>query len=309
MSAFFFRVVRVPRGRPRHRARCVALAALALGCAGSEPRPSPGADVDDYGAAIAASAPAQRIVSLNPATTEILFALGAGPRIVGRSRWDQWPVEARSVPEVGDAIRPSVERVLALRPDLVVLYASGDNRAAAAAFRRAELPVVALRVDRIEDFVRAVRVLGRLVGLADAARTAVDSVQRSLDRVREAMRAVDRPGVFIHVWDSPLMAIGGGSFLSELVDIAGGRNVYGDRPEPSPQVSFEDLVRRDPQVIVAGPHEAARLSADPRWAALSAVRAGRVLAYDTMLVARPSMRLGEAARSLARLLHPDVVVP
>jgi ABC-type Fe3+-hydroxamate transport system substrate-binding protein len=320
MSAFLFGSL-LPHRSGACRLRLVA-AVLVLGtaCARGERRveAAPGdreAEVlsavarDDYGAALPATGPAQRIVSLNPTTTEILFALGAGPRVIGRSRWDQWPVAARDVPEVGDAIRPSVERILAARPDLVLLYASGDNRAAAAALASAGVPVVALRVDRLADFSRCVRILGALTGLADAAEAAVDSVERSIGVVREAMRDVSRPAVFIHVWDNPLMAIGGGSFLSELVEVAGGRNVYGDRPEPSPQVSFEDLVQRDPAVILVGPGEVARLGQDARWAPLRAVREGRVLAYDTMLVARPSMRLGEAARSLAQLLHPGAVVP
>ncbi len=294
------------------------LVACAVGCRAGDTSTGDQADAthratidltrDDYGVAVVPGA-AQRIVSLNPTTTEILFALGVGDRIVGRSRWDQWPEAARRVPALGDAIRPSVEQVLAARPDLVLLYASGDNRAAAAALGGAGITVVALRVDRIADFERCVRVLGALTGRDEAARAAVDSVRRSLASVRVAMQGAPRPSVFLHVWDNPLMAIGGGSFLSELVDIAGGRNVYADRPEPSPQVSFEDLVRRDPDAILAGPLEVTRLAADARWQALRAVQQGRVLAYDTALVARPSMRLGEAARSLARLLHPGAVLP
>ncbi|MEP7380051.1 MAG: helical backbone metal receptor [Gemmatimonadota bacterium] len=286
------------------------VAGMLAGCTGTDRGPDAAVDaIDDYGQLIVATTPAHRIVSVNPTTTEILFALGAGDRVIGRSRWDQWPAAARAVPEVGDAIRPSVERILAAHPDLVVLYASGDNRAAADALRTAGLQVVALRVDHIADFERCVRVLGRLTGLEDAATVAVDSVDRSLDVVRRAMQDVTRPRVVIHVWDNPLMAIGGGSFLSELVEIAGGHNVYADRTEPSPQVSFEDLVRRDPEVILAGPSDAARLATDPRWSKLRALSDGRILAYDTTLVARPSMRLGEAARSLAALLHPGAVIP
>lgn len=285
----------------------VLISAVIAGCSRGQPaRDDSAAVVDDYGEAIIASPPARRIVSLNPTTTEILFALGAGDRVIGRSRWDQWPEAARAVPEVGDAIRPSVERILAAHPDLVVLYASGDNRAAADALRKAGLRVVALRVDRIADFARCVTLLGALTGESDAASVAVDSVERSLAAVKRAMQGKSRPRVFIHVWDNPLMAIGGGSFLSELVEIAGGRNIYGDRPEPSPQVSFEDLVRREPDVILAGPVDAARLRREPRWTRLLALRKGRIVAYDTSLVGRPSMRLGEAAHSLATLLHPSV---
>lgn len=331
MSAFFVRgtVTRRHTGaRALTRALAIAFCAVSAACASRERSREEGRDTtaaaqranandsgaadltrDDYGNTISAAAPARRIVSLNPTTTEILFALGEGGRVIGRSRWDQWPEAARQVPALGDAIRPSVEQVLAARPDLVLLYASGDNRAAAAAITDAGIPVVALRVDRIADFERCVRILGLLTGRRDVAQLAIDSVRRTLKGVRDATRGLQKTSVFLHVWDNPLMAIGGGSFLSELVDIAGGHNVYADLPEPSPQVSFEDLVRRDPDAILAGPLEVARLNADARWRSLRAVRAGHVLAYDTSLVARPSMRLGEAARALARLLHPDVVLP
>ena len=287
----------------------LALAGVVVACAKTERPRAPAADRDDYGTPIVVAAPAERIVSLNPTSTEILFALGAGSKLVGRSRWDNWPAAARAVPDVGDAIRPSVEQILAVRPTLVVLYASGDNRDAARALEATGIRVVALKIDRIADFTRGVLMLGRLSGTDIAARIIVDSVGRSLARVRDAMRNAQRPTVFIHVWDNPLMAIGGGSFMSELVEIAGATNVYADLSAPSAQVSFEDLLRRAPDAILAGPDAAARLSGEPRWRALGAVRDGKLLTYDTSLVARPSVRLGEAARSLAALFHPERAIP
>jgi len=297
MPAFSFSLARL--------ARVTLLAGVAVACGGGERQVAVDATRDDYGAVVDTLPVARRIVSLNPTTTEILFALGAGDRVVGRSRWDQWPDAARAVPEVGDAIRPSIERVLAARPDLVVLYAGGDNRDAADALTRAGVRVVALRVDLIADFLRALRLLGALTATGAAAGTIADSVTATLDAVRRATPpGAPRPTVFMHVWDNPLMAIGGGSFMSELVDIAGGRNVYADHPEPSAAISFEDLLRRNPDVVLAAPIAARELREAARWQSLPAVREGRVLTYDTTLVARPSVRLGEAARSLATLLHP-----
>lgn len=299
-----------PREAPEAERRAAG-AEVGGGDSGSAANAAPARD--DYGVAIDYAARARRIVSLNPTTTELLYALGAEASLVGRSRWDRWPPAAQDVPEVGDAIRPSVERVVALRPDLVLLYASGDNRAAAQAMAAAGLRVVALRVDRIADFERCVRVLGGLTGRGGEAAVALDTMRASLAAVRAMMDSVarrdGRPSVFLHVWDNPLLAIGGASYLSELVEVAGGRNVYGDIDQPSPQVSFEDLARRDPAVILAGPAEVPRLAGESRWKGLRAVREGRVLAYDTTLVSRPSLRLGEGARALARLLHPGARLP
>jgi iron complex transport system substrate-binding protein len=247
-----------------------------------------------------------RIVSLNPGTTELLFAIGAGPRVVGRTTWDVWPDSARAVADLGPGMRPNVEAVLARKPDLVLLYASNENRAAAAQLEAAHIPVLALKVDRIEDFRRATRILGRATDDSARAAAVVDSVSRTLERVRAETAALPHPSVFWHVWDAPLYTIGAGSFLDELVVIAGGRNIYHDFSEPSPQVSLEDIVRRDPDVILAGPEGKARIETSPAWRSVRAVRAGRVRAVDTNLVGRPSVRLGEAAVSLARMLHPEL---
>lgn len=263
--------------------------------------------LDDSGDPLPTGTAYRRIVSLNPATTELLFALGAGDRVVGRTHWDAWPPEALQVPDLGDGIRPSVETVIAARPDLVILYATGDNKEAARALRAAGIAVMSLRTDLIADFERVARILGSAVGETDRARATVDSVRATLERVRRATAALPRPTTFMLSWENPLMTIGSGSFLSELVDIAGGRNVFGDLTDPSPQVSFEEVLRRNPDVVLGRPETASKLGENPRWRGLPAVREGRVLVMDTSLVGRPGVRLGEAAVSIAQLLHPGVV--
>jgi ABC-type Fe3+-hydroxamate transport system substrate-binding protein len=263
--------------------------------------------IDDFGDSLRVGQPFKRIVSLDPTITEILFAIGAGDKLVGRSHWDAWPTAALRLPDLGPGIRPNVEAVLARRPDLVLLYASQDNRGAAAKLRAAGVATAAFRVDQIDAFRRVTPLLGRLSGDSLAARLTVDTVNRSLERVREATAGRPRPKVLIPAWDTPLLVIGGGSFVSQVVSIAGGDNVYGAIPERSPQVTLEDVVRHDPDVILIGPERRQRYLSHPRWQTLRAVRQGHVLALDTALVWRASTRLGEAAASIARLLHPDVV--
>lgn len=248
-----------------------------------------------------------RIVSLNPTTTELLFALGARQRLVGRSRWDVFPPAALKIPDVGDALRPNVERVLSVEPDLVVLYESAENAAAVERLQAAGVDVLVLRIDLLADLRRAIDTLGVLLGDTTQANLVRDSVFASLHRVRDATAGLERPTVFWHVWDSPIITIGSGSFLTELVTIAGGRNVYEDIEAPSATVSLEDVVRRNPHYVLAGPVTAAHIRADPQWRAVAAVREGRVVVFDTMLVGRPSVRVGEAARALGRLLHPGSV--
>jgi ABC-type Fe3+-hydroxamate transport system substrate-binding protein len=299
---------------------CVALVAVVGACGDSRSRTPAAADTgaatvaggplvirDDFGDTLRLRATPRRIVSLNPATTELFFALGAGDRLVGRTHFDLYPPAAQAVPDLGSAIPPNVESVLGVRPDLVTLYASNSNRDAATRLHAAGVPTLTLRIDHISEFRRAVEILGRVVGDTAQAAVVVDSVSRTLDRVRMAMQGKPRLTAFWKAWDSPVIAIGGGSFLSELVDIAGGRNIYGDDPRPAFDVTIEDVVRRDPDVVFAGPESGERMRAAPAWRALRAVREGRILIIDTMLVGRPGVRLGEAAVSLARLLHPGAL--
>jgi iron complex transport system substrate-binding protein len=235
----------------------------------------------------------------------VLFAIGAGDRLVGRTSFDLWPEAARALPDLGPGLRPNVEAVLAARPDLVVLYASDDNRDAARRLRAAGVATAAYRVDRIADFARVTRALGILTGRAVAANATVDSVEATLRRVRASTASRPAPTVFWPLYDQPLLAVGSGSYLNELIEIAGGKNVYAFMTAPSPRITFEDLVQRDPDVILATPTARARHLADRRWQVLRAVRESRVLAVDSNLVLRPGPRLGEAARSIAVLLHPD----
>jgi len=280
-----------------------AVAAIAVFTGCDRPEASAALARDDFGQAVSVDRVPSRIVSLNPATTEILFTIGAGSRLVGRSEYDLWPDSARLVPALGDAIRPNVEVVLASRPDLVILYASEDNRGPAERFRAAGVSTLSLKIDHISDFKRATALLGVILRDSARAQVVIDSVYGSLERVRVSSATLPRPSVFWHIWDAPLITIGRGSFMNELVDIAGGRNIYADIAGPSKSVALEDVAKRNPDFILAGPIGAATIRKDPRWRIVRAARDGKVLVVDTTLVARPSVRLGEAAESLARLLH------
>lgn len=284
--------------------RFVALLLLAATTACARDATQSAPEADDFGDPIIVRSAPRRIVSLNPATTDLIFALGAGDRLVGRTHWDVYPEAAKAVRDLGSGIRPNVEAVLGMRPDLVILYASKDNRAAASELRTAGVNTLSLKIDHIADFYYASRTIGRLLG--DSARGAIvaDSVERTLKRVRATTQSLDKPTVFWHIWDAPLITIGRGSYMNELIEIAGGRNIYGDVDQTSPAVSIEDVLKRNPRYIITGPEGSLKIMKDPRWSEAPAVRDRRILVVDTAIVGRPSVRLGEAAESIARLLHP-----
>jgi ABC-type Fe3+-hydroxamate transport system substrate-binding protein len=293
------------------RLRRVLLAALGFAsfsaCERRAASPPPDVPRDDFGSAIGQAAPAQRIVSLNPTTTEILFAIGAGRRLVGRSEYDTFPDSAKLVPSLGPALRPNVEAILAARPDLVLLYASDDNRPVADRLRGIGIRVLAFKIDSIATFRTDARLLGRLTGDSARAERVVDTVSATLERVRAATANLARPSVFMPTWEKPIIAIGGGSFMNELVEIAGGHNVYANVHAPSVAVTIEDVVQRNPDFVLTGAADAAHMRSSPTWSAIPAVRAGHVLPFDFDVVSRPSVQLGAAAVMIARLLHPGVV--
>lgn len=249
--------------------------------------------------AVRDEAPATRIVSLNPVATELVVAMGAHDRLVGRTHWD---LVAADVPDVGDGIQPNVEAILAQRPDLVILYESPANRSATDRLGAAGIRTLVVRTDRVADLARIASMLGAAIGDRAVGERVAAGVVATIDSVGALPRRERPLRAFWHIWDTPLLTIGRGSYLTELLEAAGGRSLFDDLAAPSPQVTLEEVVRRDPDVILAGPAGAARIRTNPAWAAVRAVREGRVLAVDTSLVGRPGIRMGEAAAHLHQLL-------
>jgi ABC-type Fe3+-hydroxamate transport system substrate-binding protein len=264
---------------------------------------------DEFGRLVSFTSVPQRVVSLSPTTTEIIFTIGANARLIGRSHWDHWPAAAMAVPDMGDAIRPNVEQLVAAHPDLVILYASEANESAAARLQRAGIRTLSLRISTVEEFYRDTRLLGRLLGDSAAGDQVADSVFRSLARVRAATARLPRPSVVWPVAARPPMVVGGGSFMNDLIEAAGARNVYAALPGPSRPVSIEDIVAHDPDFIIRGGSLDVSPSLDGAWLAIDAVRDGRIIHVPTTLVARPSVQMGMAAAALARALHRGIQLP
>jgi iron complex transport system substrate-binding protein len=273
-------------------------------CRPGDRAPSPGglAVTDDAGRQVTLARPARRIVSLSPAITELIFALGAGDRLVGRTTWCDYPPAARAVVSVGDALNPNIEAVTARRPDLVILYRSALTETAAQQLERLGIAAAVVRQDRLEDIARAARLVGRLTG-----RSAVgDSLAGSLERLIAAPRPTPRARLAFIVWDTPPMVIGGGSYLDQLASLAGAANVFHDIPSASATVSLETLAARDPDLIAvladSGAPAVPAWASRPEWRVLRAVRERRFLVLSGPLFGRPSPRAGAAVAALAQHL-------
>lgn len=296
--------------------RCCLLSA-ALACALIVPPGLPAQDIpdgirveDDAGRSLLLQKAPQRIVSLVPVATEILFSLGEGSRLVGRSRFDDQPPEARLVPDVGDAIRPSVEAVLLRTPDLVILVGGSDNADAVREMERLGVAHMVVLFNTLDELRVNIQRLGRVVGREDLARQLWEGIAGDLASVRSAVEGRPIPTVYYDVGYPPAFTVGAGSYLDALVSAAGGRNIFGDISSPSPRVSLEAIIARDPDVIVypvggSGPTHAAGPSDRTGWENLSAVRRGAVVEVPAELMHRLGPRVGHAARVLAVALHPD----
>src|SRR2546427_11419261 len=283
-----------------HLAGFVALTITA--CARGEHVPVRGgiAVPDDAGRRVTLAAPARRIVSLLPSFTEILFATGAGDRLVGRTTWCDYPLEALAVPSVGDGMPPSVEAVAARRPDLVVLYRSGPNVTAAEQLERLGIRTVLFDLNLLEELSPVARRLGMLTG----RRAGADSLARVMDSLAAQPPTPSTQSLVFIVWDNPPIVIGAGSYLDRLAALAGARNVFHDISSPSAQVAIETIAARDPEfvAVLSDSTGAPRYAARPAWQVVRAVQRRRFLFLSGQLFGRPGPRVAEAVRELRRRL-------
>lgn len=254
-------------------------------------------------AAAAAGAPAQRIVSLAPHLTELAFTAGAGDRILATVEFSNHPEAARKLPRIGDAFRIDLERLLALRPDAVLVWESGTPKSTVERIRALHLPVISFRTQRLEHVATVLREIGRLAGTSEVAERAATDYERTIQELRARYR--DRPPlrVFIEVDDRPLYTVNGQQIMSELVELCGGRNVFADLNELAPAISVESVIAANPQVIVSTddtvPDSAATWG---RWRHIEAVRTGNVYTLRSDDIARATTRLTVAAETVCRTL-------
>ena len=290
-----------------HRTHLAGLLLLAATACGRGSRAAPSGNLlvtDDAGRTVALARPPARIVSLSPAVTELLFALGVGDRLVGRTTWCDYPPAARQIPSVGDGLNPNIEAVVARHPDLVVLYRSALNETAATQLTRLGIPAVVVQQDRLEDIARASQLLGHLTG----ADRAGDSLAQSLqDLIAGKRPPAPLARVAFVVWDNPPVVIGAGSYLDELAGLAGAANVFHDVAEASATVGLETIVARNPDLIVVLRDSATTqlpgFIRRPEWQAVRAVRDGRILYLTGSRFARPGPRAGQAVAEFRRRLE------
>ena len=312
-----------PRGRrPRLSRWTTAAALIATGCVGpgeeADARDSIGSNaesvplvVDDAGDTLLTVPVRTRVVSMIPSVTELVLSLGGDDLLVGRTRYDTRP-ELAHLPSVGGGLDPDMESLLTLRPDLVVLWPDHDLRGVGARLAELGVPTYSAAVEGIADFRRHARNLGALLGRSAETGALLSTLDAGFEQVRASVEGRERPTVAYVVSLDPPTVAGPGTFVDSLVSIAGGRNVFHDLSAVWPQISLEEMVLRDPDLValsVSGGRGIEALRSAAGWTQVPAVQAGRIGAFDPDRFNRPGPGMARAAFELARWLHPAPSAP
>jgi len=254
---------------------------------------------DDEGIELHLDRPAQRVISLSPHLTEMMYAIGAGARLVGTVRGSDFPVEAASLPQIGDASGLDFERIVASRADLLLAWGSGNRSVDIARLRALGLKVLVLEPRRLEDIPRHLSVLGEVTGLRQQALAPSRNFESRVQRLRQRYAGRVRVRVLFTIWYQPLFTINGDHIISKVLDLCAADNVFASLPRLASEVSLEQVLLLDPDAIVVGSE--ADNAGPGNWAAfphLKAVRNGNVFSVSADLITRQTPRILEAADRL-----------
>ncbi len=257
---------------------------------------------------------AQRIVSTAPSITETLFAMGLGPRVVGVTIYCKFPAEAAKLPKIGNLMEPDVEAIVALKPDLVVVHKMPNHLLET--LTRLHIPIVEVQSQNLEAIYAGAREIGKAAGASDGAERMIRNLQSQLKELKQVTAGLPKPLVAFIVGHTPgklegMVAGSGTSYFSDLLDYAGGANVFHDVTAPYPKISLEEILSRNPDAIMelsgdARPKQEEVLALWRSKGTLKAVKTGRVFALDSSPFLVPGPRAVEAVRILLRLLHPEI---
>ena len=261
---------------------------------------------DDYGGTVTLAKPAERIVSLAPHLTELLYAAGAGARLVGALEHSDYPPEAKALPRVGSEAGIDVEGILALRPDLVVAWPNVGSVRTVVRLAELGLPVFRSEPRELEDIARTLERLGALAGTSAEAGRAAAAFRARAAALEKRYAGAAKVRVFYQVWDRPLLTVNGDHVITKVMRLCGGENVFAALPLIAPEIDREAVLRADPDVIVAsgsGRNPPAWLEAWRRFPGLAAAAKGRLYSIPPDLIQRHTPRILDGAEALCGILQ------
>ncbi len=272
---------------------------LAAACIASHAALAETRITDDAGRTLVLKQPASRIISLAPHVTELLFAAGAGERIVGAVQYSDYPPAALRIPRIGDSGQLDLERIVSLKPDLVIAWHHGNSQAQVERLVQLGIPVFNNEPHRLADVARSIEQFGRLAGTPGIAGAAARNFAARQAALRSAYAGRAAVNVFFQIWERPLMTVNEQHLISDVIGLCGGHNVFQNLKSLVPVVSAEDVLAADPEVIV-GSESKPDWS---RWPRLSAVSHGNVFSLPSELIDRPTPRILQGAQQLCEDLQ------
>ena len=270
--------------------------------------------VDSAGREITLSSIAKRIVSVAPTNTEILYALGLGERVIGVTDFCNYPADALDKPKVGGFMDLNLERIVELEPD-VVLGTIGVQGPLIKNFEEVGISFISIEPSTVDGLLDSIELVGRITGAEEAAKELVGSMRVRIEAVREKVKDIpeeERPTVFYETWNEALMimTIGSGTYIHDIIEIAGGRNIYADAASNWPQIDSESLIARNPDVIISamwGRQSSQEIKSIETWKEISAVKNDRVyIVSDMDLWSKLGPRIVDAVEEMAGYLHPEL---
>jgi iron complex transport system substrate-binding protein len=250
----------------------------------------------------------QRVVSLAPSVTETLFALGFGDRLVGVTTYCDYPIEAQKLPKIGGFMSPSLEVIVAKKPDVVIGVNTATDPAKAREMERLGLRVTLISVTSLSGILTGIKTIAGLMGSPQTGEKLVGKIDANIQDIKKRVAAAPRRRVLLAVGIRPLVVVGGRNFIDELITLAGGENIAGGATQPWLNLPEEYVVAKAPQVIIEAGMGSERQQSGKRWSDLKSVPAvtnDRVYFYPSDKILRPGPRVGDALAELARLIHPE----
>jgi iron complex transport system substrate-binding protein len=282
--------------------RCTVAAVLLLGALHARAAITV---TDDTGATVTVAAPAQRVVSLAPHATELLYAAGGGAKLVGAVAYSDYPPEAKQLPRVGDNNALDLERIAALKPDLIVVWRHGNAQRQLDRLRALHVPLFFSEPHHLDDVAVSLTKLGQLLGTVPSADAAAAAYRQDIARLRAQYAGRPPVSVFYQVWDQPLMTLNGEHMVSDVIALCGGRNVFAKLAPLVPTVSTEAVLAANPEAIFTAAPGATRphtpmpqLDIWRTWPDLKAVANNNLFAIDGDLIDRPAPRIAQGAKQL-----------
>ncbi|MGI6678353.1 MAG: ABC transporter substrate-binding protein [Dehalobacterium sp.] len=281
---------------------------LTLGCAESTPETKTGTTIiDSIGREVVIEKNPERIISISPAITEILFAIGLDQEIIGVSDYCDYPEAALAKDKVGGFKDPNVEVILSMNPDMVFASA-GVQEELITTMEELNLPVVVLESATIEQVLSNIALAGEITGKNETAKEIVDDMRQKMDEIINKVKDQPKPKVFFEVWDDPLMSAGSTSFIHNLIETAGGTNVAGITEDEFFTFSMEKLLENDPDIYIINAHSHTPEDIKTRtgYEVLSAVKNDQVFTVDDSLISRAGPRVIQGLEQLAKIIHPEI---